>query len=133
MLFSKKTKERLIAEQERFEQAFYDAQYEAVQTMLERGRDRDVDLPVHLRRSPEECLSMVKGKTYRVDSLLSEIYKHSGDEVGFYKLISKVYEETLDIVNYTLFVAAWCLLMLDDEKDEETKDEDSSHNTTKLD
>lgn len=93
-----------------FREKYEEVLSEMMEVMEERGAVRDKDTPIYLRRSPEENLGIAHGKVYRVESLLHQISQHGQVE----HLLIKVVEECIDIANYVIFIAALCLLALED-------------------
>lgn len=78
-----------------------------------KGEDRDTGSPIHHRMSPHDMLAILQAKSRRIESIMTTP-GWSVDQTA----LAKVIEESVDIANYCLFVAALCSLL----QDEEAKD-----------
>ena len=84
--------------------------------MEERGKDRDNDSPIYMRRSPGENYGVASSKMLRIRSLLSNLDRKRPQE----SILKKLIEECLDVCNYLLFIACLCSMVLEDQQEERT-------------
>lgn len=101
MLLPEDVMEFMKEQQIKFTELYSAMLSEMHEVATERGRVRDKDTPIFIRRSPEENLGIAHGKVYRVESLLAQVAAGAPNE----RLLKKVQEECIDIANYVLFIA----------------------------
>lgn len=80
-------------------------------TFEKKGETRDTGSPIHHRQSPYSMLGVAQSKGRRIESILSR--------PGWEKdrnLLEGVIEECVDIANYVTYVAALCVLLLEEEQ-----------------
>ena len=110
MLYPKSVRERFLKEHEQFKMAYRAVLNRMGAIMRERGSIRDVNSPIYYRRDPGECLGLARNKLLRVDSLLTKLDPVDPDP----KLLEEIVEECVDSSNYASFIAALCLIILDE-------------------
>ena len=112
MLMPKNVRELMQSEQLKFTEVYRDTLKELNRIMIERGRDRDTETPIYIRRPPESNRSLAEGKLLRVQSLLAQL----DSERPYTKDLRKLIEECVDIANYAIFIAVTCKMVLDEEE-----------------
>lgn len=111
MLFPKAVKRRLVEEHDEFREAFNKVLELMSRVVEQRGNVRDVNTPIYYRRDPSECLGLAKNKLLRAGSILSSIDQSDPDT----EKIKDLLEELIDSQNYSAFLAALCVVILDEE------------------
>lgn len=107
MLFPPSIKEAFATQKQDFRLAFHHALELMGKTMQDRGRARDTVSPLFYRRSPEGNLGMAQSKLIRTETLLNTL-----DEANMtVEDMDAIIEEALDAANYTVFIAALCLMV----------------------
>lgn len=107
MIFLEREKREFARTHKEFAAAYVDAVLELRRVYEERSAVRDVDTPLHHRKSPEECLGEMKSRCHRLNSLFAK-----GDLVENVDTLNRVIEECSDIANYSLFISALCSMLL---------------------
>ncbi len=117
MLLPRNVRELMHAEQERFVRVYKEVLRDMNKIMTERGKDRDNETPIYVRRPPESNRSLAEGKLLRVQSLLSKLDTEDPDLPDLRKIV----EECIDISNYAIFIAVTCTIVLNEEDSESFK------------
>ena len=111
MLYLKKEKEQFEETKAAFTKAYGELLQRMAAVADSKGEDRDTGSPIHHRMSPHDMLAILQAKSRRVESILSVSGWEKSDQ------LSKVIEESVDIANYCLFIAALCSLLRKEEAD----------------
>ena len=72
-----------------------------------KGETRDTQTPIHHRMAPVTMIALAQAKLRRVETIVSQ-----PDWENDKTLCEKVIEECGDVANYSLYVAALCLMLL---------------------
>ncbi|MBD3388169.1 MAG: hypothetical protein GF414_04570 [Candidatus Altiarchaeales archaeon] len=113
MLYSRSEREHMAQRTRAFGLALLEAISHAHNVVEARGKDRDVGLPIHYKRTAFGDADLAKSKALRVESLLAQIDPENPD----LDLVKKVLEEASDGANYFLFLVARMMLILQDEEE----------------
>jgi len=107
MLFPPSIKEAFKNQKQDFRVAYHHALEQMGRIMQDRGRARDSVTPLYYRRSPEGNLGMAQSKLIRTETLLGAL----DEENMTAEDMDAIIEEAIDAANYTIFIAALCLLV----------------------
>jgi len=107
MLFPPSIKEAFKNQKQDFRVAYHQSLELMADKMKERGRARDSVSPLYYRRSPEGNLGMAQSKLIRTETLLGAL----DEENMTAEDMDAIIEEAIDAANYTIFIAALCLLV----------------------
>ena len=94
-----------------FQDAYLSLTNEMYTTFKTKGATRDTGAPIHHRISPASMVALAQAKMRRIETIISAAdWKDDND------LHNKIVEECCDVANYSLFIAALCLMLQEEAK-----------------
>ena len=112
MIYLQKEREAFAETLEEFEATYIKLLENLLEVFRHKAATRDSETPIHHRMSPQTMLSLAQAKTRRVETLMSG-HVIWWEEEG---LLDKIIEECGDIANYSLYIAALCVMLKGEEQ-----------------
>lgn len=106
MIYLKREQTEFTKTKAEFRAAYVEVLEDMLRTFEKKGATRDVGSPIHHRQSPLSMLSIAQAKCRRIESILSTLGWAENPA-----LLAQVRTESLDIANYTVFLASLCSML----------------------
>jgi len=115
VIYLRKEIEAFTQTKHEFEEAYVSLLERALNIYQANAATRDVGSPIHHRQSPMSMLSLAQAKCRRIEARISDNNWERNKAT-----IPLVIEECVDVTNYVLYIAALCLLLLQEEERNES-------------
>ena len=107
MIYLQNEKAQFAETKVKFDAAYNYLLQEMFNVYEAKGKTRDTQTPIHHRMAPVTMIALAQAKLRRVETIVSQP-NWENDKT----LCDKVIEECGDVANYSLYVAALCLMLL---------------------